>query len=115
LKANIGRLFVDMKEETFEACRNPQTYRKLFFSLCMFHGVILERRKFLTLGWNSVYDFSDSDFEFSHRLLVNLIDNYEQLPFEALRYLIAEVNYAGRVTDGMCICVICSIHRSQSL
>jgi dynein heavy chain len=59
----------------------------------------LERRKFLTLGWNIPYDFNDSDFDVCENLLCTLLDEYEVPPWDALKYLIAEANYGGRVTD----------------
>ncbi len=74
----------------------------MFFALSYFHAIIRERRRFGQLGWNlSTYDFNDSDFKVSSRQLFNMIDNNEEVPFEALRYLCGECNYGGRVTDDM--------------
>uniref|UniRef100_A0A3B4XCT3 Dynein heavy chain region D6 P-loop domain-containing protein n=1 Tax=Seriola lalandi dorsalis TaxID=1841481 RepID=A0A3B4XCT3_SERLL len=77
----------------------PVFYRKLLFSLCFFHSILLERKKFLQLGWNIVYGFNDSDFEVSESLLSLYLDEYEEIPWDALKYLIAGVNYGGHVTD----------------
>ena len=62
LKANIKRLYQLITEENFQNPR-PEKYKKLLFALCFFHSILLERRKFLMLGWNIPYDFNDSDFE----------------------------------------------------
>lgn len=63
LKSNMKRLYQLVTEEQFKRCTRPVFYRKLLFSLCFFHSVLLERKKFLQLGWNIVYGFNDSDFE----------------------------------------------------
>jgi dynein heavy chain len=60
---------------------------------------LLERKKFLQLGWNVNYSFNDSDFEVSENLLKIYLDEYEETPWDALKYLIASVNYGGHVTD----------------
>ena len=100
LKANLTRLFnTILSEETFGRCAKPNVYRKLIFSLCFFHSVLLERKKFLTLGWNVLCDFNDSDFDICENLMVVLLDEYQETPWDALKYLIAEANYGGRVTD----------------
>lgn len=41
-------------------------YQKLLFALAYFHSVLLERRKFRTLGLNIAYDFNDTDFRCTH-------------------------------------------------
>lgn len=99
LKANLCRLYNNVTTETFSKSNKPEIYQKLLFSLSFFHSVLLERKKFLTLGWNVVCDFNDSDFEVCENLLVVLLDAYEDTPWDALKYLIAEANYGGRITD----------------
>lgn len=105
MKSNMLRLYNYFTDEQFQ--RNsggqPQMYRTLLFSLCYFHSVLLERRKFGTLGYNVVYDFTYSDFEVSESIIRMYLDEItggvEAIPFVTLRYLIAEASYGGRVTD----------------
>lgn len=63
LKANMKRLYHLVTEQQFARCTKPEKYKKLLFALCFFHSVLLERKKFLMLGWNIMYGFNDSDFE----------------------------------------------------
>jgi dynein heavy chain, axonemal len=35
----------------------------------------------------------------SEKILVNYLDNYEETQWDALKYLVALVNYGGHVTD----------------
>nr|XP_034361929.1 LOW QUALITY PROTEIN: dynein heavy chain 2, axonemal [Arvicanthis niloticus] len=99
LKANMTRLYQLMTEAQFTRCSKPAKYKKLLFALCFFHSILLERKKFLQLGWNIIYGFNDSDFEVSENLLSLYLDEYEETPWDALKYLIAGVNYGGHVTD----------------
>ncbi|ESP04959.1 hypothetical protein LOTGIDRAFT_184938 [Lottia gigantea] len=99
LKANMKRLYNLITENQFHRCGKQDKYKKLLFSLCFFHSILLERRKFLMLGWNIAYEFNDSDFEVSENLLSIYLDTYEETPWDALKYLIAGINYGGHVTD----------------
>ena len=45
------------------------------------------------------YSFNDPDFEICEALLAQYLDEYEEIPWPAMRYLTAEANYGGRVTD----------------
>ncbi|XP_062904770.1 dynein axonemal heavy chain 2 [Mobula hypostoma] len=99
IKANMKRLYNLVTPQQFSRCSKPRKYKKLLFAMCFFHSLLLERKKFLQLGWNIVYSFNDSDFEVSENLLSIYLDEYDTTPWDALKYLIAGVNYGGHVTD----------------
>jgi dynein heavy chain len=50
--------------------------KTLTFSLCFFHAIVLERRKFGSLGWNILYDFNESDLDTSLTIVNNLVETY---------------------------------------
>ena len=105
LRANMTRLYniVDPADFRRRAARAPgNSYRRLLFSLCWFHSILLERRKFKSLGWNIPYGFNNADFAICHDILDQYLTRYpDRTPWEALRYLIAEANYGGRITDDL--------------
>ena len=68
LRANLIRLYNNITEDQYAQCKSQTKYQKLLFSLCYFHSVLLERRKFKSLGFNIPYDFNDTDFQVSSAL-----------------------------------------------
>ncbi|CAE7820276.1 DHC10, partial [Symbiodinium microadriaticum] len=100
LRANLQTLYNTIGDEQFHRCNQKSAYRRLLFALVWFHAILLERRKFKSLGFNIPYDFNESDFAICHDLIIVFLDEYPaRIPFDAMKYLIAEANYGGRVTD----------------
>lgn len=100
LRSNLLTLYNTISEEQFARCHHQSAYKRLLFALVWFHAILLERRKFKSLGFNIPYDFNESDFAICHDLIIVFLDEYpERVPFDAMKYLIAEANYGGRVTD----------------
>jgi dynein heavy chain len=101
LKANILKTFNEFSENKFENMEEGkrQNFKNMTFCLSIYHAIILERRKFGPLGYNILYDFNESDLETTLRLLEIMLKKYSDVPWAALKYLTAEINYGGRVTD----------------
>ena len=102
LGPNMNRVFGSMKAESFESESSHQAYKPLVFVISFFHSVLQDRKKFGKIGWNVIYDFMESDFTISKRLLamyLNKIGPDDMIPWASLKYLIGEAMYGGRVTD----------------
>lgn len=99
IKANLLEAFSSFDDNYLNACTKPDAFRKLVLSLCMFHGVLLERRKFGSLGFNIRYPFNKSDLHMCLKQLSMFLDDSEDVPFKVLVYTAGQINYGGRVTD----------------
>jgi len=102
IRANILRSFETLvKPEDFETppSLGELAWKKILIGLSYFHAISQERRKFGPLGWNIRYGFDESDLESSIAVLYRMLNQQKVIPWDALRYIIGQINYGGRVTD----------------
>lgn len=120
LRANLIRALTDLDKDFFEHHILQDNWRRMIFGVCMFHGVILERRKFGPLGWNILYEFNESDRDCALRTLEMFCNREirEKIPWDALEYINGEITYGGRVTDNWdqrCLKAILKIFSSSRI
>uniref|UniRef100_A0A1B6DUZ5 Dynein heavy chain region D6 P-loop domain-containing protein n=2 Tax=Clastoptera arizonana TaxID=38151 RepID=A0A1B6DUZ5_9HEMI len=103
IKANLMRAYDNQITEFLDFFNSENkkvnTFKWLIFSLCLFHGVCIERRKFGPLGFNIPYEFTDGDLRICVSQLYMFLHEYSDIPFKVLTYTAGHINYGGRVTD----------------
>lgn len=69
LKENIMRSYNSepINDPTFYTgcAKQDRAFTRLLFSICFFHAVVQERRKYGPMGWNIQYGFNESDLQIS--------------------------------------------------
>ncbi|BET02170.1 Dynein, axonemal heavy chain [Nesidiocoris tenuis] len=99
MQANIHKALDNFTQDTLESCSKEAEFKAILFSLCYFHAVVAERRKFGPQGWNRKYPFNVGDLTISVSVLFNYLENNNTVPWEDLRYLFGEIMYGGHITD----------------
>lgn len=86
--------------------QGPAEKARLYFLLAWFHAVVQERLRYVPLGWSKSYDFNDSDMASAFSTIDTWISTMSrgkanidpvQIPWDALRTLIKQSVYGGRV------------------
>ena len=98
LRASLRNTDIKLDNIKLNKTSKPKEFQKLLFGLSFFHAIVIERKKFGPLGWNSPYEFNDTDFDISAAQMELYVDSYAQIPFKVLQQLTSMVNYGGSVT-----------------
>ncbi|XP_028430624.1 dynein heavy chain 1, axonemal isoform X1 [Perca flavescens] len=99
IKANLQKTYLRLTNDFISSSTKATHLKSLLLSLCLFHGIALERRKFGPLGFNIPYEFTDGDLNICISQLKMFLDEYQDVPYKVLTYTAGEINYGGRVTD----------------
>eukprot|EP00438_Fugacium_kawagutii_P003970 Skav207537 [mRNA] locus=scaffold756:175730:183028:- [translate_table: standard] len=80
-------------------------WRALLYGISFLHSIVQERRKFGAIGWCVPYEFNNSDLDasllFLEKHLSSTIMVGLQLSWNTIQYMVAEVQYGGRITDDL--------------
>lgn len=86
--------------------QGPAEKVRLYFLLAWFHAVVQERLRYVPLGWSKSYDFNDSDMASAFNTIDTWLNTVSRgrtnvdpatIPWDALRTLIKQSVYGGRV------------------
>ncbi|KAH0539600.1 hypothetical protein KQX54_006018 [Cotesia glomerata] len=104
--ANLKQALTDsynsdpLNTDFFNSCPGKdKAFAKLIYSFSFFQAVLRERNYFGLQGWNVNYDFNHHDLAISIRQLQAFLNTNDCVPFEALKYVICNCNYGGKIFD----------------
>lgn len=100
LKANLQRAFAFFDKTEWED--KETKIKTILFSLCYFHSMMLERRKFGSKGFNMMYPFSIGDLRDSAIVCNNYLDQNAgsgKIPWDDLKYIFGAIMYGGHIVD----------------
>jgi len=99
LQANLRKNWLPFSDDFFESSAKPGELKSITFALCLFHSVVIERKKFGPQGWNRVYPFNFGDLTSCAQVAMNYLEANPKVPWDDLRYIFGEIMYGGHVTD----------------
>eukprot|EP01012_Entosiphon_sulcatum_P023110 TRINITY_DN280_c0_g1_i1.p1 TRINITY_DN280_c0_g1~~TRINITY_DN280_c0_g1_i1.p1 ORF type:complete len:2686 (+),score=823.42 TRINITY_DN280_c0_g1_i1:5663-13720(+) len=105
MQAGILRSYSWLTQDVLDNFRRTE-WKPMLFSICVLHSLVQERRKFGPIGWCVPYEFNFGDWSSSVQFLQNHLTTIGDDPrrgtpvsWDTIRYMIAEIQYGGRVTD----------------
>eukprot|EP00744_Colponema_vietnamica_P001598 GILI01002635.1.p1 GENE.GILI01002635.1~~GILI01002635.1.p1 ORF type:complete len:2087 (-),score=720.86 GILI01002635.1:371-6598(-) len=109
IKAGLIRTYSWLSQDYLEMFRRTE-WRPLMFTLNFLHSVVVERRKFGPIGFTVPYEFNQGDWTASLAFIINHMTNIGEeqvkgntkpVSWETVRYMVAEIQYGGRITDNI--------------
>lgn len=104
MKATIQRFYNSVPAARIE--RQPAERGRLYALLAWFNAVVHERLRYAPLGWTKHYEFTDADTACAVDVIDQWVDlvaggkahvNPEDLPWQALKVLLSQSLFGGRV------------------
>jgi dynein heavy chain len=104
IKAGLIRSYSWLSQDVLDAFRRPE-WKPLLFTQCILHSIVQERRKFGPSGFCIPYEFNQGDWMASVQFLQNHLTllgedaKKTSVSWETIRYMVADIQYGGRITD----------------
>ncbi|KAI9017153.1 dynein heavy chain [Gaertneriomyces semiglobifer] len=105
LKANVNQSLTSIP---ISRLKPPSERVRLYFLLAWLHAVVQERLRYVPLGWSKLYEFNDSDQDMAFNVIDTWMDKVsqgranippERIPWEALRILLKQTVYGGKIDN----------------
>ncbi|KAF9586482.1 hypothetical protein BGW38_004001 [Lunasporangiospora selenospora] len=86
--------------------KGPAERARLYFMVAWLHAIILERLRYIPLGWSKMYEFNDSDQDCALNTVDTWVDTVgagranispDRIPWDAIQALLSQSVYGGRV------------------
>jgi hypothetical protein len=100
MRAGLVRSYNVMVDQDKLERIDLKMWRQLLYALCFMHTIVLERRKFGSLGWCQSYDFNNGDLGASMMFLEKHL-YAGPISWPTLQYMVSEVQYGGKITDNL--------------
>jgi len=106
IAAGMARTYSTLVTQDFiEKVEPYDKWRNIVFAICFMHSIVYERRKFGPLGFCIPYEFNSADLEasliFCENHMTNAFNNNLQISWRAIRFIVCDVQYGGRITDDL--------------
>lgn len=99
-----------MDEGRISSSERPAEFKACLFTLCIYHSLILGRRRFGQQGWSRKYSFNMGDLTVCSNVLFEYINANPQVPWDDLRYIFGEIMYGGHITVRARACACVRVH-----
>jgi len=100
IRAGLSRSYNVMVDQDKLERIDQKPWRQLLYAMCFMHTIVVERRKFGSLGWCQHYDFNNGDLGASMMFLEKHM-YAGPISWPTLQYMVTEVQYGGKVTDNL--------------
>eukprot|EP01119_Soliformovum_irregulare_P015549 TRINITY_DN4380_c0_g1_i7.p1 TRINITY_DN4380_c0_g1~~TRINITY_DN4380_c0_g1_i7.p1 ORF type:complete len:519 (+),score=196.29 TRINITY_DN4380_c0_g1_i7:67-1623(+) len=106
VKANLQHTFSAISSNRMD--KAPVERARMYFLLAWFHAVVQERLRYAPLGWTKTFEFTEADQRVALDTLDYWIDTAangktnlspEKIPWVALRTLLGQTVYGGRIDN----------------
>jgi len=99
----LSRALDSMPEERMN--HQPVERCRLYFLLAWFHAVVIERLRYVPIGWSKSYEFGDADLRCAMDVIDEWVDEKllhiapEDIPWNTIKSILKQTTYGGRIDN----------------